>query len=85
MNAISSVSFCFRATSFVFVQGKWTSSINGHSFECTNIHYIYGCCDDNAPAAVEEYQQQFLEHRVSDRQVFSNVHWNLKESSTPPN
>jgi hypothetical protein len=46
--------------------------------EYADIHYIYGYCDSNARAAVEEYQRRFPDRRAAVRRLFSNVHRHLK-------
>jgi hypothetical protein len=48
------------------------------------ITYMDGFCDDNAQAAVEEYQQQFPDHRVPDRRVFSNVYESISQTGAIP-
>ena len=37
--------------------------------EYCDIHFVYGFCDGNARAAVEEYQRRFPDRRIPSRRV----------------
>ena len=52
--------------------------------EYADIHFIYGYCNGNARAAVEEYRTRFPARRVPHRQVFYNVHRTLQETGRFP-
>jgi len=38
------------------------------------MHFVYGFCNDNARAAVEEYQRRFPDRRIPSRDVFTRIH-----------
>ena len=38
------------------------------------MHFVYGFCDGNANAAVEEYRRRYPERRIPSRGVFTRVH-----------
>jgi len=38
--------------------------------ECADMMYVYGCCDGNATAAVEEYRRRLPMRRIPDRTLF---------------
>lgn len=42
--------------------------------EYADIHYVYGVCDGNSNAAVEEYRARFPNRRCPNAQVFVDVH-----------
>ena len=37
------------------------------------MHFVYGFCDGNARAAVQEYQRHFPDRRISSRSVFTRI------------
>jgi len=39
--------------------------------EYCDMHFVYGFCDGNARAAVEEYQRCFPDRRIPSRSVFT--------------
>lgn len=43
------------------------------------MHFVYGYCDGNACAAVEEYQRCFPKWRIPSKGVFSCAHQTLFE------
>jgi len=47
-------------------------------------HFVYGFCDDNAPAAVDEYHKRFPERRIPSRGVFSRIHQTMRETGCLP-
>ena len=42
--------------------------------EYCDMHFVYGFCDGNARAAVDEYQRRFPDRRIPSRSVFSRIH-----------
>ena len=52
--------------------------------ECCDMHFVYGICDDNARAAVEEYQRRFPDRRISSRSVFTRIHQTLRDTGSLP-
>jgi hypothetical protein len=41
--------------------------------EYCDMHFVYGFCDGNARAAVEEYQRCFPDQRIPSRSVFTQI------------
>ena len=48
--------------------------------EYCNMHFVYGFCDGNACAAVDEYQRRFPDRRIPSRGVFSCIHQTMRET-----
>src|SRR5215469_896610 len=48
--------------------------------EYCNMHFVYGFCDGNARAAVDEYQRRFPDRRIPSRGVFSRIHQTMCET-----
>jgi hypothetical protein len=46
------------------------------------MHFVYGFCDGNAHAAVEEYQRRFPDRRISSRGVFTHIHQTLRDNGS---
>jgi len=42
--------------------------------EYCDMHFVYGFCNGNARAAVEEYQRHFPDRRIPSRGVFTRIH-----------
>ena len=42
--------------------------------EYCDMHFVYGFCDCNARAAVDEYQRRFPDRKIPFRGVFSRIH-----------
>ena len=42
--------------------------------EYCDMHFVYGFCDGNALAAVEEYRRRFPDRRIPPRRVFTRIH-----------
>ena len=42
--------------------------------EYCDMHFVYGFCNGNACAAVEEYQRRFPDQRIPSRSVFTRIH-----------
>ena len=47
--------------------------------EYCDMHFVYGFCDGNARAAVEEYQRRF-----PDRSIFTRINQTLRDTSSLP-
>ena len=52
--------------------------------EYCDMHFVYGFCDDNARAAVDEYQRHFPDRRIPSRGVFSRIHQTMRETGCLP-
>ena len=52
--------------------------------EYSDMHFVYGFCDGNARAAVEEYQRRFPDRRILSRSVFTRIHQTLRDSGSLP-
>jgi len=48
------------------------------------MHFVYGFCDGNARAAVNEYQRRFPDRRIPSRSVFSRIHQTMRETGCLP-
>jgi len=48
------------------------------------MHFVYGFCNGNACAAVEEYQRRFPDRRIPSRGVFTLVHQTMLETVSFP-
>ena len=50
--------------------------------EYCDMHFVYGFCDGNARAAVEEYR--FPDRRIPSRSVFTRIHQTLRDTGSFP-
>jgi len=48
------------------------------------MHFVYGFCDGNARAAVEEYQRCFPDWKIPSRSVFTRIHQTLRDTGSLP-
>jgi len=48
--------------------------------EYCDMHFVYGFCDGNARAALDEYQRHFPNQRIPSRGVFSHIHQTVHET-----
>ena len=48
--------------------------------EYCDMHFVYGFCNGNARAAVEEYQRRFPYQRIPSRGVFTRMHQTIRET-----
>jgi len=48
--------------------------------EYCDMHFVYGFCDGNARAAVQEYQRRFPDRRILSRSVFTRIHQTLRDT-----
>jgi len=46
------------------------------------MHFVYGFCDGNARAAVQEYQGRFPDRRIPSRRVFTRIHQTLRDTGS---
>jgi len=44
------------------------------------MHYVYGYCDGNASAAVNEYRSRYPERRIPSKRVFTCVEQALRDN-----
>ena len=52
--------------------------------EYCNVHFVYGFCDGNARAAVEEYRRRFPDRMIPSRGVFTRIHQRVRETGCLP-
>ena len=52
--------------------------------EYCDVHFVYGICDGNAHAAVQEYQRRFPDQRIPSRSVFTRIHQTLRDTGSLP-
>ena len=50
--------------------------------ECCDMHFVYGFCNGNARAVVEEYQGRFPDRRIPSRSVFTRIHHTLHDTGS---
>jgi len=48
------------------------------------MHFVYGFCDGNARAAVQEYQRRFPDRRIPSRSVFTRIHQTSCDTGSLP-
>jgi len=52
--------------------------------EYCDMHFVYGFCNGNALAAVEEYQRRFPDRSIPSRPVFTRIHQTLRDTGFLP-
>ena len=52
--------------------------------EYCDMHFVYGFCNNNAHAAVEEYQRRFPDRRIPSRGVFTRINQTLRDTGCLP-
>ena len=52
--------------------------------EYCDMYFVYGFCDGNARAAVEEYQRCFPDRMIPSRSVFTRIHQTLRDIVSLP-
>ena len=52
--------------------------------EYCDMHYLYGYCDGNANAAVNEYRRRYPERRIPSKRVFVRVEQSLRDNGCLP-
>ena len=50
--------------------------------EYADMHFVYGFCNGNTTAAVEEYRLRYPRRRIPNRRVFTSVHQHLREKGS---
>ena len=48
--------------------------------EYCDMHYVYGYCDGNTSAAVNEYRRRYPERRIPSKRVFTRVEQSLHDN-----
>ena len=49
-----------------------------------DMHYVYGYCDGNASAAVNEYRRRYSERRIPSKRIFTRVEQALRDNGCLP-
>ena len=52
--------------------------------EYCDMHFVYGFCNSNAHAAVEEYQRRFLVRRIPSRGDLTRINQTLRDTGCLP-
>ena len=52
--------------------------------EYCDMHYVYGYCDSNASAALNEYRRRYPERRIPSKRVFTRVEQSLRDNGCLP-
>jgi len=52
--------------------------------EYFDMNFVYGFCNGNTHAAVQEYQRRFPDRRIPSRSVFTRIHQTLRETDSLP-
>ena len=52
--------------------------------EYCDMHFVYGFCNGNALAAVEEYRRHFPDRRIPSSRVFTRIHQTLRDTGCLP-
>ena len=52
--------------------------------EYCDMHFVYGFCNGNARADVEEYQRRFSDRKIPFRGVFTRIHQTMRETGCLP-
>jgi hypothetical protein len=52
--------------------------------EYCDMHFVYGFCDGNARAAVEEYQRRFSDRRIRATRIITRIHQTLRDIGCLP-
>ena len=75
---------CFRKQTeqsfrtVITVQRAVTVNMSFSYEEYTDMHFVYGVCNVNTTAAVEEYRLQYPRRRILERRVFTRIHQHLR-------
>ena len=48
------------------------------------MHFVYGFCNGNSRASVEEYRRRFPDRRIPSRRVFTRIHQTLRDNGCFP-
>ena len=52
--------------------------------EYGDMHFVFGFCDGNACAAVDEYRRCFPDQKIPSKGVFSCIHQTMRETGCFP-
>jgi len=52
--------------------------------EYCDMHFVYGICNGNARAAVEEYQRRFPDRKIPSRGVFTRIRQTMRDTGCLP-
>ena len=52
--------------------------------EYCDMHFVYGFCNGNALAAVQEYRRRFPDRRIPSSRVFTRIHQTLRDTGCLP-
>ena len=52
--------------------------------EYCDMHFVYGVCNGNASAAVDEYERRYPERRIPSRGVFTRVQQTMRDNGCLP-
>jgi hypothetical protein len=52
--------------------------------EYCDMHFVYGFCDGNARAAVQEYERRFPDGMIPSRSVFKRIHQTMRDTGSLP-
>ena len=52
--------------------------------EYCDVHFVYGFCDGNARAAVQEYQRRYPDRRIASLSVFTRIHQTMRDTGSLP-
>ena len=52
--------------------------------EYRDMHFVYGYCDGNASAAVNEYRRRYTERRIPSKRLFVRVQQTLRDNCCLP-
>jgi len=52
--------------------------------EYCDMHFVYGFCNGNACAAVQEYRRCFPDQRIPSLSVFTRIHQTLRDTHSLP-
>jgi hypothetical protein len=52
--------------------------------EYCDMHFVYGFCDGNARATVEEYRRHFPDRRILSGRVFTRIPQTLRDTGCVP-
>ena len=52
--------------------------------EYCDMHFVYGFCNGNSRASVEEYRTRFPDRRIPSRRVFTRIHQTLRDKGCFP-
>jgi hypothetical protein len=69
--ALWTVSYLYGVAKMRYLYGVAKMPFVFSHMEYCDMHFVYGFCDGNARAAIEEYQRRFPDRRIPSRGVYS--------------